>query len=79
MQLVLMSLRKDQEIGMEKHEGITQFIRIEKGEAIAVVGSNKERKALVEGDAIMIPSNTWHNIIAVSPVKLYTLYAPPAH
>ena len=54
MQLVLMSLRKDQEIGMEKHEGITQFIRIEKGEAIAVVGSNKERKALVEGDAIMI-------------------------
>lgn len=79
MQLVLMSLDEGQEIGMEKHEGITQFIRIEEGEAIAVIGSDKERKALVEGDAIMIASNTWHNIIAVSPVKLYTLYAPPAH
>lgn len=79
MQLVLMSLDKGQEIGMEKHEGVTQFIRIEKGEAIAVTGRNNIKKALVEGDIIMIPAGTWHNIVAVSPVKLYTLYAPPAH
>lgn len=79
MQLVLMSLNKGQEIGMEKHEGITQFIRIEKGEAIAVIGADYEQKALVEGDALVIPSNTWHNIIAVTPVNLYTLYSPPAH
>lgn len=79
MQLVLMSLNKGQEIGMEKHKGITQFIRIEKGEAIAVLGSDKKAKALIEGDVIMIPSNTWHNIIAISPVKLYTIYSPPAH
>ena len=79
MQLVLMSLKKGEEIGMEKHEGITQFIRIEKGDAIAIIGSDKEKKALIDGDSITIPSNTWHNIIAVTPVKLYTIYAPPAH
>ena len=80
MQLVLMSLKTGEEIGMEKHDGITQFIRIEKGDAIAITGRNGEKKtALVGGDAIMIPGGAWHNIVAVSPVKLYTLYAPPAH
>lgn len=77
MQLVVMSLKKSTEIGLEKHVGITQFIRIEKGKALAVIKGRK--KYLYSGDSIMIPSNTYHNIIALSNVKLYTLYSPPAH
>ena len=77
MQLVLMSLKKDKEIGMERHKGITQFIRIEKGEALAVVDG--KNRTLKEGDAIVIQAGSWHNIIALSELKLYTLYSPPAH
>jgi mannose-6-phosphate isomerase-like protein (cupin superfamily) len=37
--------------------------------------------AINEGFAIVIPAGTNHNIINVgeSPLKLYTLYAPPNH
>jgi mannose-6-phosphate isomerase-like protein (cupin superfamily) len=77
MQLVVMSLKKSEEIGLEKHVGITQFIRVEKGKAVAIV--NGKRKYLNSGDIVIIPSNTYHNIIALANVKLYTIYSPPAH
>jgi quercetin dioxygenase-like cupin family protein len=37
MQLVLMSLKPGEEIGSEIHPYITQFIRVEKGEGIAII------------------------------------------
>lgn len=77
MQLVVMSLKRNEDIGMEKHNRITQFIRIEKGEVLAIIKGKK--KYLNEGDAIIIPANTYHNIIALSNTKLYTIYSPPAH
>lgn len=79
MQLVLMSLEPGEEIGREKHSGITQFIRIEKGKGLAEVGSKRYR--LKDGDCIIIPSGKYHNIINTGKnrLKLYTLYAPPAH
>jgi len=78
MQLVTMSIASD--IGMEIHPYTTQFIRVEKGTGIAVVADVKYN--LEPGVAIMIPPNTYHNIINTSisePLKLYTLYAPPNH
>jgi len=79
MQLVLMSLCPDEEIGREKHSHTTQFIRVEAGRAKAIIGNKKY--FLKDGDAIVIPPNTWHNVINTGKkdLKLYTLYAPPEH
>lgn len=80
MQLVLMTLSPQQEIGMEFHAGITQFIRIEKGRGVAIV--NGKSYQLMDGVYIIIPPYTWHNIIntaTTEELKLYTLYSPPEH
>ena len=79
VQLVLMSLLPNEEIGAEVHE-LDQFIRIEKGEGKAVLDGVEHRVS--DGSAIVVPNGTHHNIINTSntePMKLYTLYAPPAH
>lgn len=79
VQLVLMSLLPNEEIGAEVHE-LDQFIRIEKGEGKAVLDGVEHHVG--DGSAIVVPNGTHHNIINTSntePMKLYTLYAPPAH
>ena len=79
MQLVLMSLRPGEEIGLERHKRTTQFIRVESGRGIAVV-SGKQYK-LEKDTAIMIPQNKLHNIVNTGrrALKLYTIYSPPEH
>ena len=35
-----------------------------------------------DGDAVVVPAGTYHNVINTSktvPLKLYTLYSPPNH
>ena len=79
-QLVLMSLLPEVEIGTEKHLFSTQFIRIVQGKALAVI--NNEEFKLNEGEIIIIPANTKHNIINTSTrhsLKLYTIYSAPVH
>jgi mannose-6-phosphate isomerase-like protein (cupin superfamily) len=77
-QLVLMNLKPHEEIGMEKHSYITQFIRVEDGTGKAII--NKREYRLKDGDALVIPPNTTHNIIAGKiGLKLYTIYSPPEH
>ena len=78
-QLVVMSLPVGDDIPMEKHPHTTQFIRIEKGIAQAIVDGKKYK--LVDGDAIIIPQNTEHYIknIGSNTLKLYTIYSPPEH
>lgn len=80
LQLVLMSLKPKEEIGEEIHPYTTQFIRVEKGNGIAII-EDKIYK-LTDGVAIIIPLNSKHNIINTStkePLKLYTIYSPPNH
>ena len=78
-QLVVMSLKPNEDIGEEVHK-LDQFIRCEAGEGRAVLdGVPRE---FVAGFAVIIPAGTKHNIIntsATAPLKLYTLYAPPNH
>ena len=79
-QLVVMSLEPGDEIGMETHDGIDQFIRVEAGRGKSVL--NGEEHELHDGSAVVIPSGTEHNIINVSdiePLKLYSIYSPPEH
>jgi mannose-6-phosphate isomerase-like protein (cupin superfamily) len=79
-QLVVMSLKPKEAIGMETHEIVDQFIRIEQGAGKAIL-DGKEVK-LEEGSAVIIPAGTKHNIINTSSekkLKLYTLYSPAHH
>jgi mannose-6-phosphate isomerase-like protein (cupin superfamily) len=79
-QLVLMTLRPGEEIGLEKHQGHDQFIRVESGTGLAVLDGKEH--ALSDGVAMVIPSGTEHNVANTSrqtALRLYTLYSPPEH
>lgn len=80
MQLVLMTIKPGEEIGMEIHEEINQFFRIEKGTGKIIYNDNKERD-LKNNDAIIIPAGMRHNIINTGndDLKLYTIYTPANH
>jgi mannose-6-phosphate isomerase-like protein (cupin superfamily) len=80
-QLVVMCLQPGEEIGNEVHETVDQFFRIEDGEAKFVFGGTEEH-VVHDGDAVIVPAGTFHNVINMSKketLKLYTLYSPPNH
>ena len=80
-QLVVMCLQPREEIGNEVHGDVDQFFRIEEGRA-KFVFNGKEQHVVKDGDAVVVPAGTYHNVINVSkdkPLKLYTLYSPPNH
>jgi mannose-6-phosphate isomerase-like protein (cupin superfamily) len=80
-QLVVMCLRPGEEIGDEVHPNVDQFFRIEKGEAKFVLNEKDEHKVR-DGDAVVVPAGTFHNVINISKtleLKLYTIYSPPNH
>ena len=66
-QLVLMSLKPNEEIGMEVHEIVDQFLRVEAGEGKLIM--NGEEHLIKDGDAIVVPAGTQHNVINTSPDK----------
>lgn len=79
LQLVVMSLLPNEEIGEEAHQ-LDQFIRVEQGNGKAVLDGVEYE--IADGSAVIIPQGVRHNIINTSssaPLKLYTLYAPPNH
>lgn len=79
-QLVLMTLKPGEEIGVETHPTIDQFFRIEAGKAAVVRNGN--RVTLEDGGAFIVPAGTEHNVINASetePLKVYTIYSPPNH
>lgn len=80
MQLVLMSLRPLEDIGLEVHEDNDQFFRFEKGEGKVIVGETEY--PVMDGDTVIVPAGTQHNIINVSEsedLKMYTIYSPAHH
>ncbi|MBK5225067.1 MAG: cupin domain-containing protein [Thermoleophilia bacterium] len=79
-QLVLMSLRPKEEIGMEVHEGNDQFFRFEKGQGKVIIDGNDYE--VRDGDAVVVPAGAEHNVINSSDsedLKLYTIYSPAHH
>ncbi|NLX64189.1 MAG: cupin domain-containing protein [Clostridiaceae bacterium] len=85
LQLTLMSINVGEDIGVENHPNLDQFVRIEQGQALVLMGDSPDRmdyQANVEDDyIIIIPAGKWHNIINTGniPLKLYSVYAPPQH
>ena len=79
-QLVLMSLKPNEEIGLETHEKNDQFFRIEAGHGKCMVDGNEYE--VKDGDVVIVPAGAKHNVINTSgteALKLYTLYSPPDH
>lgn len=85
LQLTLMSINVGENIGLEIHPSIDQFIRIEEGQGLVKMGDRKDRldfqEKVYDDFAIIIPAGKWHNIINTGnkPLKLYSIYAPPQH
>jgi mannose-6-phosphate isomerase-like protein (cupin superfamily) len=80
-QLVVMCLQANEEIGNEVHPNVDQFFRIEEGNA-KFVFNDKEEHLVGDGDAVVVPAGTYHNVINASstkPLRLYTIYTPPNH
>ncbi len=79
-QLVLMSLKPGEEIGMETHKTIDQFFRFEGGEGKVIIDAVEHR--VKDGDAVIVPAGAKHNVVNTSKqseLKLYTVYSPPEH
>ena len=85
LQVTVMSIPVGGEIGLEFHNDLDQFIRIESGCAAVYMGKTKQNVKLVgrinSNYAIVIPAGTWHNVInsCSCPLKVYSVYAPPQH
>jgi mannose-6-phosphate isomerase-like protein (cupin superfamily) len=80
-QLVVMCLQPGEEIGDEVHPKVDQFFRIEQGKA-KFVFNEKEEHLVHDGDAVVVPAGTYHNVVNTSKtamLKLYTIYSPPNH
>lgn len=77
-QLVVMSLKPDEDIGEETHD-VDQFVRIEQGEGQVVMDGEVEK--IKAESAFVIPAGTKHNVInkGAAPLKLYSVYSSPQH
>ena len=85
LQLTLMCIPPCGEIGLEVHPDNDQFLRLEEGQGIVMMGACRERlnfqRPVCQDDAIFVPAGTWHNVVNTgrTPLKLYAIYAPPHH
>lgn len=85
LQLTLMCIPVNSEIGLESHPHLDQFLYIESGQGIVKMGKHKDcltyQSHACDNSAIFIPAGTWHNLINTGscPIKLFSIYAPPQH
>jgi mannose-6-phosphate isomerase-like protein (cupin superfamily) len=85
LQLTLMSIKVGEDIGLEIHPHLDQFIRIEEGQGLVMMGDSKNnldlQKNVYDDFVFIIPAGKWHNLINTGnkPLKLYSIYAPPQH
>ncbi len=85
LQLTVMSINPGEDIGLEMHPDVDQFICIADGHGVVKMGSEKEnldfRENVFVDDAFFIPAGKWHNLINTGrrPLKLFSIYAPVQH
>jgi mannose-6-phosphate isomerase-like protein (cupin superfamily) len=85
LQVTLMSIPVDGDIGLEMHAETDQFLRLDAGRGLVEMGSAKDqlsfREEVSDGWCIMVPAGTWHNITntGTAPMQLYAIYAPAHH
>lgn len=85
MQMTVMTLQPGEDIGLELHTKTDQFLRVEQGSGVVMMGDAEDDldfQQRVEDDfAIFIPAGKWHNLLNDSdePLKLYSIYTPVEH
>lgn len=85
LQVTVMSIQPGDDIGLEVHHGIDQFLRIESGVGLCQMGDSEDNldfeQTVQDDDAIFVPADMWHNVTNTGdqPLKLYTIYAGPDH
>lgn len=85
LQLTVMSIAPGDDIGLEVHHGIDQFLRLEQGRGRCQMGPAEDDLPFDEeveaDDAILVPAGTWHNVtnIGDEDMRVYALYGPPDH
>lgn len=85
LQVTLMNIHAGEEIGLENHPHLDQFLRIEQGHGLVRMGKDKNNldfeRRVADGYVVIIPAGTWHNLVNTGsqPLKLYSIYAPPQH
>lgn len=83
LQLTVMSINPRDDIGLELHSDHDQFLRIEEGQGLVLMGDSKDnlyfQEKVYDGYVIFVPAGKWHNLIntGCTPIKLYSIYAPP--
>ena len=85
LQMTVMTLQPGEDIGLELHTQTDQFLRVEQGSGLVMMGDSEDnldfQKRVEDDFAIFIPSGKWHNLVNDSdvPLKLYSIYAPAEH
>ncbi len=85
LQLTVMSIPPGGEIGLEMHEGVDQFLRVEQGRGRVLFGASREAldqgHDVSDGWAVIVPAGVSHNVVNTGgdDLRLYSLYAPPEH
>lgn len=85
LQVTLMCIPVGESIGLEMHPDTDQFLRLEQGQGLILMGDRREQfdfqEKVCDDFAILIPAGTWHNLIntGCEPLKLYSIYSPPQH
>jgi mannose-6-phosphate isomerase-like protein (cupin superfamily) len=76
-QLVVMSLLPNDEIGAERHRAVEQTLVVVVGFGTVILDGRRQKVG--PGDAIVVTPGTYHNLVADSVLKLFTIYTPPNH
>lgn len=85
LQVTLMCIPVGGEIGVEVHPGNDQMLSLLSGRAVVKFGDCRDNlpfsETINDGCAFFVPAGTWHNLINIgnTPIKLYSVYAPPHH
>lgn len=85
LQLTLMSINVGEDVGLEMHPDVDQFIRVEEGRGLIEMGDDRNnfdfQRNVYDDYIIIIPAGKWHNLTNTGniPLKLYSIYAPPEH
>jgi mannose-6-phosphate isomerase-like protein (cupin superfamily) len=85
LQVTLMSIPVNGDIGLEMHGETDQFIRLDRGRGRAQMGPSKAEltfdEEVTDGWCVLVPAGSWHNVtnIGDEPMQVYTVYAPQHH
>jgi len=78
-QLVVMSLKPGEDIGLETHGDVDQILTIVAGNGVSIL--NGEERSIEPDSVVVVPAGTSHNFVnsTEGEMKLWTIYTPPEH